>query len=54
MQATSTGSGAFNGVTYIQRVNTVGGVAPASPCYAGTLGAKQTVSYAADYVFFKP
>jgi hypothetical protein len=54
VQANATGSGAFSGVTYIQRINTVGGVAPAAPCAAGTVGAKQTVSYAADYVFFKP
>ena len=47
------GSGAFTGVTYIQRVNTMGGVAPAAPCDAGTMGSKQTVGYSADYVFYK-
>jgi len=47
------GSGAFTGVTYIQRVNTIGGVAPAAPCDAGAMGAKQTVKYSADYVFYK-
>lgn len=49
----ATGSGAMSGVTYIQRVNTVGGVAPSSPCAAGNIGAKQTVGYSADYVFYK-
>ena len=50
----ATGSGAFSGVSYIQRVNTVGGVAPAAPCDAATVNNKSTVKYAADYVFFKP
>jgi hypothetical protein len=54
VQANSAGSGAFGGITYIQRVNTVGGVAPASPCTPATVGAKQTVGYSADYVFYKP
>lgn len=49
----ASGSGAFNGVTYIQRVNTKGGVAPSDPCDATTLGAKKTVNYSADYVFYK-
>ncbi|MDP3412301.1 MAG: DUF3455 domain-containing protein, partial [Polaromonas sp.] len=33
------GSGAMQGVTYIQRVDTRGGVAPAMPCTAGRLTA---------------
>ena len=47
------GSGAMTGVSYIQRVNTLGGVAPASPCAAGNAGAKQVVKYQADYIFYK-
>lgn len=47
------GNGAMTGVTYIQRVNTKGGVAPADPCTAATAGAKKTVPYQADYVFYK-
>ena len=47
------GSGAMNGVTYIQRVSTQGGVAPSMPCAAGNVGAKQTVKYQADYIFYK-
>lgn len=49
----ATGYGPFNGVTYIQRVNTVGGVAPSAACTASTMGTKQTVPYSADYVFYK-
>ena len=47
------GSGAMSGVTYIQRVDTQGGVAPATPCAAGNMGAKQVVKYQAGYVFYK-
>ncbi len=47
------GDGAMSGVTYIQRLNTKGGVAPADPCTAATIGAKKQVSYQADYLFYK-
>lgn len=47
------GSGAMTGVTYIQRVNTMGGVAPASTCAASNAGSKQIVKYQADYIFYK-
>jgi len=47
------GMGAMNGVTYIQRVKTVGGVAPTSACAMGNMGAKQMVKYQADYIFWK-
>jgi hypothetical protein len=47
------GSGAMQGVSYIQRVDTRGGVAPASPCAANNLNAKQIVQYQADYIFYK-
>lgn len=49
----ATGDGAMSGVTYIQRLNTKGGVAPADPCTAATVGAKKQVSYRADYLFYK-
>jgi hypothetical protein len=49
----ASGMGAFNGVTYIQRVNTAGGVAPSAPCDGSSMGSKRTVGYSADYVFFK-
>lgn len=47
------GSGALTGVTYIQRVALKGGVAPASACMAGNKGQRQTVTYQADYIFWK-
>jgi len=37
--------------TFIQRVNTVGGMAPSTDC--APLGAKLFVPYEADYVFYK-
>ena len=44
---------AMKGVSYIQRVATVGGVAPAMPCAADSLGRKELVDYRADYIFWK-
>ena len=46
------GAGAMNGVTYIQRVNTKGGVAPSAACDANAKGARRQVAYQADYVFY--
>jgi hypothetical protein len=46
------GAGAMNGVAYIQRVDTRGGVAPALPCGADTKGKKEAVNYQADYIFW--
>jgi hypothetical protein len=41
--------------TYIQRVNTVGGIAPADGCSVATdVGRKALVPYMADYVFYRP
>jgi hypothetical protein len=40
--------------TYIHRVNTVGGVAPATGCESsGDVNGRAFVSYEADYVFYK-
>jgi hypothetical protein len=47
------GSGAMTGVTYVQRAATQGGVAPAAPCGASNMGARQIVQYQADYIFYK-
>lgn len=47
------GSGAMTGVSYIQRVATQGGVAPAMACDAGSKGSQQIVKYQADYIFWK-
>lgn len=47
------GSGSMQGVSYIQRVATQGGVAPATACSQDNEGAKQLVRYSADYIFYK-
>jgi hypothetical protein len=53
LSATSVGSaGRFSGVTQVQRLHTVGGVAPTTACTASTVGSKARVPYSADYVFF--
>ena len=46
------GAGAMTGVSYIQRLNTKGGVAPAMACDAISKGKRQQVAYEADYVFY--
>ena len=52
LQTSSTsGNGTFTDTTYIQRLNTVGGLAPATP---GTVaGEEALVSYIADYYFYR-
>ncbi len=53
IKATSTSSaGMFANITYIQRLNTVGGAAPASPCDASNVGQEQKVAYQADYIYY--
>ena len=47
------GAGQAQGLTHIQRVHTRGGVAPTAACGAGHVGARQVVSYEADYIFWK-
>jgi hypothetical protein len=47
------GMGAMTGISHIQRVATRGGVAPALPCAAASMGQRQVVAYQADYVFWK-
>lgn len=51
--APSSGEGEMAGVTYIQRLNTVGGVAPADVCDESAVGSQSQVKYQADYVFYK-
>ncbi|PZQ67727.1 MAG: hypothetical protein DI563_21245 [Variovorax paradoxus] len=48
------GAGSMQGVSYIQRVATQGGVAPAAACAGSNMGQKQVVQYQADYIFYKP
>jgi hypothetical protein len=45
----NTGDGVFGKVTYVQRLNTRGGVAPAGTCTDGT---QTAVRYTADYAFW--
>jgi hypothetical protein len=47
--AGQSGEGAFSEVTYVQRLNTVGGSAPKTSC---TIGSLALVPYTADYTFF--
>jgi hypothetical protein len=58
LRATSTSPGPDGGdgltaATYVQRVNTTGGLAPAVGCDATTAGAAAEVPYTSDYYFFK-
>jgi len=53
LSARSVGSeGSFSKVTSIQRVNTVGGVAPKTGCSQATAGTPARIDYTADYYFF--
>ncbi len=45
--------GTFTSTTFIQRVNTTGGVAPAGGCDADRVGTTTPVFYTADYYFYR-
>ena len=49
----TTDTGLFNGVTAVQRVNTVGGAAPAGGCTDTTVGTETRVNFTADYYFYR-
>jgi hypothetical protein len=49
--ASAAGPGIFARTTYIQRVNTVGGVAPAAP--GAAVGETARVPYTAEYFFYR-
>jgi hypothetical protein len=52
LQTVSTeGPGIFHRVTYIQRVNTTGGLAPPAP--GSSIGAEVEVPYTAEYYFYR-
>lgn len=55
LSAVETGmfDGNFSDVTYIQRLSTTGGKAPASGCDAAHVGAEVRVDYTADYYFYR-
>lgn len=46
--AANAAHGRFGGVSHIQRINTVGGMAPASGCDATTVGSRVRIPYTAD------
>ena len=48
------GTGKFSHVSYIQRVNTAGGVAPAGGCDKEHAGNEVSIDYHADYYFYGP
>jgi hypothetical protein len=48
---TADGPGIFHRVTYVQRVNTVGGLAPTTP--GASVGEEQQVPYTAEYFFYR-
>jgi hypothetical protein len=48
----ASGQGTMRGVSYIQRLNTRGGVAPRVGCDARREGRERVVGYEADYVFY--
>jgi hypothetical protein len=50
---TGPAGGTFTSTTYIQRLNTTGGVAPPTGCDAGHVGAQAPVAYTADYYFYR-
>jgi hypothetical protein len=45
-------SGSFSKVTSIQRISTVGGVAPKAGCSQAAAGTSARINYTADYYFF--
>jgi hypothetical protein len=48
------GSGIFGKITSIQRLDTVGGKAPANGCSSTTVGKEVRVDYTATYYFYSP
>lgn len=52
--AGASGQGTMSGVSYIQRLNTRGGGAPAQACNARREGRELRVAYEADFVFYGP
>jgi hypothetical protein len=50
--ATNVGPGLFADVTWIQRLTTIGGAAPAAGCDVDHVNAQVLVPYRADYLFY--
>jgi len=47
------GDGTFAPATFVQRIATVGGVAPVGDCSASTLKQQARVPYSAEYIFYR-
>jgi hypothetical protein len=54
LEIESSGTGRLAGTRYVQRIDTVGGVAPAIGCDAAHAGATTDVEYRATYLFYGP
>lgn len=48
------GNGSLSKITYIQRVETVGGKAPSQVCNQASANTEARIDYAADYFFYSP
>jgi hypothetical protein len=48
------GKGLLSEASFINRINTHGGLAPMSGCDGNHLGGEKRVAYSADYVFYSP
>lgn len=46
------GNGFFSDLSFINRINTDGGLPPVSGCDPNHLGAERRVAYSADYIFY--
>jgi len=51
--SSTSGIGIFDGVSYVQRLSTTGGVPPTTACDATTAGTDVRSSYAAEYYFYR-
>lgn len=49
-----TGKSPFAKSSFINRINTQGGIPPAGGCDANHLGSEKHVNYSADYIFYRP
>jgi hypothetical protein len=47
------GNGALQAVTYVSRIDTIGGVAPADGCDTASIGKEIAVPYTATYLFYR-
>ena len=50
----SAAAGSLQGISFVQRVATQGGIAPSALCDAATSGQKSLVKFQADYIFWIP